>query len=160
MDTTGVSDHVSAFVRNWIQAWNDEGVDGIEPFLADDVEWTDPPELPDATTHHGRVTTMEVLRTWEGASGGIRLKFALEEILSAGEEYVIVSVAEGAGGASGAPIPPHRWFHLVRFDDNGMLVKSARLFLAREQAVEAAITEPTVGTTDSRVPKLHAKGTS
>jgi hypothetical protein len=142
MNTTGVSDHVMAFVRNWIQAWNEEGVAGIEPFLADDVEWVDPPELPDGTAHHGRATTMEVLRIWEGGSGGIRLRFTLEEILPAGEEYVIVSVAEGAGGTSGAPIPPHRWFHLIRFDDDEALVKRARLFLAREQALEAAIEDP------------------
>lgn len=122
-------------LRAAFAAWNDRGAAGFGPFLAEDVEWHDPPEAPDAGVHHGRDETMAQLRGWEAGSGQMRVSLSVEEILGDGDEYVVVSRARVTGETSGMSLPEHRWFHAVRLR-SGKLSR-VRVFLTRDQALEA-----------------------
>jgi ketosteroid isomerase-like protein len=121
-------------ISRFLEAWNRDGVAGIEPLLDPDVEWIDPPELPGAGAHHGREATMQFLREWEGTMGIVNLEFELDEVLECPDGYLVVSTARGAG-EGGSPIPPHQWFHWIRLDGGCLLW--ARLFLNRAAALEA-----------------------
>jgi len=121
-------------ITRFLEAWNLDGVSGIEPLLDPDVEWIDPAELPGAGAHHGREATMEFLREWEGTMGIVNLEFVLDEILECPEGYLVISTAQGTG-EGGSPIPPHQWFHWVRLDAGRL--RWARLFLNRAAALEA-----------------------
>jgi ketosteroid isomerase-like protein len=123
-------------LRSAFAAWNERGVAGFGPFLAETIEWHDAPEAPDASVHHGREETIGFLRAWEAGSGEMRVSLRVEEILGAGEEYVVVSRASVTGETSGMPLPEHRWFHVVRLRDGKL--SRVRVFLNRDQALEAA----------------------
>ena len=120
-------------IREAYRDWNESGI--TARFLHPEVEWTDPPQLPGATTHVGQEAVVSFLREWEGTMGIVRLTFEIEEIIPAGDDYLVVSLAQGAG-ESGAPIPAHNWFHLMRIEDG--LLRRAQLFLDRAEALEAA----------------------
>jgi hypothetical protein len=77
---------------------------------------------------------MAFLREWEGSMGVLRLSFEIQDVATLSDGYLVTSLAQGAGG-SGAPIPPHHWFHWIRFRDGKFA--AARLFLDRDQALEA-----------------------
>ena len=119
-------------IREGWRAWNEAS---IEPFLHPDVEWITPPEVPGGGTFSGKEATVEFLRNFEGTMGVLDLSFQIKEIIPAGEEYLVISRAEGTG-ASGVAIPAHDWFHLVMLEDGKL--RRARLSLNRDQALEAA----------------------
>ena len=116
-------------MRAAIEAWNRDGVNGLEPFLAERVEWIDPPELPGGTVHRGRDSVMRFLREWEGQFGFVRLSFAIEDIREVGGEYLMIMLARGTGTGSGTPIPDHHWFHFMRISEGEGTFDRATLFL-------------------------------
>ena len=123
-------------IRAFNRAWDRGGVEAIEPFLAEEIEWIDPPELPGGGTHQGREATMAFLREWEGSMSVVRLNFTIDEISSCPDgSYFTVTTAQGAG-EGGVPIPPHQWFHWIHLE-GGKLVR-ARVFLDRDAALAAA----------------------
>jgi ketosteroid isomerase-like protein len=122
-------------LRAAFAAWNDRGVAGFTPFLAETVEWHDAPEAPDASVHRGLEKTSALLRNWEAGSGEMRVSLRVEEIVGAGDEYVVISRARITGETSGMSLPEHRWFHVVRLHDGKL--SRVRVFLNREQALEA-----------------------
>ena len=119
-------------IREGWRAWN-EG--SAEPFLHPDVEWITPPEVPGGGKFVGKEATVEFLRNFEGTMGVLNLSFRVRDIIPAGGQYLVISLAEGTG-ASGIAVPAHDWFHLVRLEDGKL--KRAQLFLNRDQALEAA----------------------
>ena len=119
-------------IREGYRAWNDGR---IESFLHPDVEWITPPELPGGGTFVGKEATVEFLRNFEGTMGVLNLSFEVQEILLAGDQYLVISLAEGSSD-SGVDIPPHNWFHLIKSEDGKL--RRAELFLDRNQAFEAA----------------------
>jgi len=120
-------------IREVWAAWNGSGVDEARRFLHPDIEWTDPKQLPDETTHVGLEAVTDTRREWDGSV--IRLSFDIEEIIPLGDDYLVCSKASGIG-ASGTPIPPHDWFHIVSLEDG--LIRRMRTFLDRDAALVAA----------------------
>ena len=119
-------------IRDAYRAWN-EG--SLERFMHPDVEWITPPEVPGGGVFVGKEATVEFLRNFEGTMGVLDLSFEIREIVPAGGQYLVISLAEGTS-ASGIAIPAHEWFHLIKVE-NGLL-RRAQLFLDREQAFEVA----------------------
>jgi ketosteroid isomerase-like protein len=119
-------------IREGYRAWN-EG--DAAAFMHPEIEWITPAEVPGGGTFRGERETAGFLRNFEGTKGVLDLSFQVEEILPAGDEYLVVSLAEGTS-ASGVAIPAHHWFHLIRLEDGK--VRRAELFLDRDQALEAA----------------------
>lgn len=119
-------------IRLGYRAWN---AGDVEPMLHDDVVWITPPEVPGGGTFVGKDSTLEFLQNFEGTSGILDLSFEVEDIIPAGDQYLVISLAEGTG-ESGVAIPAHHWFHLVRLE--GGRLRRAELFLDRRQAFMAA----------------------
>ena len=57
-------------VRHAYEAWNASGPDALMPFVTDDVELEDAPELPDAGTWRGRDAVLKRLQEVAEAVGG------------------------------------------------------------------------------------------
>jgi hypothetical protein len=127
-------DEIALIGEAW-REWNETGVNAVARFLHQEIEWIDPPQLPGAETHLGREAVTTFLREWEGTMRVVSLSFEVEEIIPAGDDYLVVSAAEGVS-EGGVPIPPHHWFHLIRIEDG--LLRRAQLFLDREEAMNAA----------------------
>lgn len=121
-----------AAIRSGYRAWNEGRADS---FMHPDVEWITPPEVPGGGTFVGREATVEFLRNFGGTGGILDLSFEVEEIIPTGDQYLVISRAEGTG-ESGVAIPPHSWFHLVRLESGRL--RRAELFLDRRQALTAA----------------------
>ena len=121
-----------AAIREGYRAWNDGRPDAL---MHPDVEWVTPPEVPGGGTLVGREATLDFLRNFEGTVGVLDLSFEIEEIIPAGGRYLVISLAQGAGG-SGVTVAPHHWFHLMTLE--GGKLRRAELFLDRGQAFEAA----------------------
>ena len=119
-------------IREGYREWN-EGRPGT--FMHPDIEWITPREVPGGGTFVGKEATLEFLQNFEGTMGVLRLSFEIEEIIPAGDQYLVISLAEGTS-AGGVPIPPHNWFHLLKPEDGQL--RRAELFLDRGQAFEAA----------------------
>ena len=119
-------------IREGYRAWN-EG--RPESFMHPDVEWITPPEVPGGGTFVGKEATVQFLRNFEGTMGVLNLSFEIQDIIPAGDQYLVVSLAKGTSD-SGVAIPPHSWFHLVKPEDGKL--RRAELFLDRSQAIEAA----------------------
>jgi ketosteroid isomerase-like protein len=123
------------WARGVHHAWNERGVVGLTPYLADDIEWHDPPELPDADTYRGRDTVASRLRDWE-AGGVFDLKFDVEGVRPAGDEILVLTRAYGEGVRSGTPSAGLPVFFVYLLRDG--LIARTRGFLDRERALQAA----------------------
>lgn len=119
-------------IRAGYRAWNARD---YESAMHPDIEWVTPPELPGGGTFVGKGAVSEFLRNFEGSMGVLTLSFEIEEIIPAGDEYLVISLAQGTSD-SGVAIPAHNWFHLLRIED--AMVRRAQLFLDRRQAFEAS----------------------
>lgn len=119
-------------IRAATRAWN-EGDAGS--FMHPEIEWTTPTEVPGGGTLVGAEATAEFLRNFGGTMGVLNLSFEIQEIIPAGDEYLLISLAEGTS-ESGVAIPAHSWFHLLKAEDGK--VRRAELFLDRRQAFEAS----------------------
>ena len=119
-------------IREGYREWN-EGRPGR--YMHPEVEWITPPELPGGGVFVGKEATLEFLRNFEGTMGVLKLSFEIQDIVPVGDQYLVISLAEGTS-TGGVPIPPHNWFHLMKPEDG--LLRRAELFLDRSQAFEAA----------------------
>src|SRR5436190_18075118 len=63
-------EEILALVRRVYESWNEHGVKSIEPFLADDVEARDAPEMPDARNWRGREAVLTRLEEVATSVGG------------------------------------------------------------------------------------------
>ena len=122
------------FIRQAWREWNEQGVNS--ELLHPQIEWTDAPEVPDSGVFRGREDTVAHLQEWDTSMSVVGLTFEIQDVSPVGSRYFVISRAEGSGGGSGTPIPPHDWFHLVTVED-GML-RRVDAFLDREQALKAA----------------------
>ena len=121
--------------RRLFAAWNDGRVAGITPFLASDVEWHDPPFLPDAAIHRGREEVIRHLQDFE-RTGVIDLTFNVEDVRPAGDEVIVQVEVHGRGVRSGAPSGGLRGFYVCLW--RGGLLARIRLFADGDEALKAA----------------------
>jgi ketosteroid isomerase-like protein len=91
-------------------------------------------EMPDHEIYRGH----DEIRRWAEAGSQIfpRVQWTLEEVLHDADGRVVVRTGfRGQGGGSGAPVD-QTVFHLIEFDDAGLVVR-ARAWFDRDQAVRA-----------------------
>ena len=102
-------------VRRAFAAWSEEGTAGVSPFFADEIEWHDPPEFPDADVHRGRDAV--AARHGEfGAAGVFDLKIDIDEVSADGDRLVVSTKGRGRGVRSGTPDTglPVFWVFVVK----------------------------------------------
>src|SRR3954453_11246380 len=113
-------------------AWNESGSEGLMEFLAEDCEWHDAPDLPDARVVRGKKAIGELLHVWEEGGGGLRLKLEPRELTCEGNQWVAVATALLAGDGSGAIMLADEWCHVGDVRDGK--VYRLRNFFTAEQA--------------------------
>ncbi len=126
-------------MRRAYEAWDAGGVDAmIGEYWDPEIEWHDPPELPDASVYRG---LDDVVAYHRGLAevGEYRIEFS--EMVEAGEEDVLVDVQlRGEGTKSGAPVLGEYFaLHTLR---NGR-VRRIQIFFDRAEAL--AVAEPGAG---------------
>ncbi len=127
-----MSDEVVALVRRIYETWNTDGVRAIEPFLAENVDVFDAPEMPDARAWHGRAAALGRLEEVSSAVGGGWAD--LREFTGFGDR-VLVDMVWQEGEQQGSPAFAEI-FHVVEV--RGNQIASMLVFLDRA-AAEAAV---------------------
>jgi hypothetical protein len=132
-----VSDEDLAVLRTAYAAWTESGPEGVRPFLHEDVEIHDPPQLPDAAVHHGIEAAMVRYREWQEALGAMRLR--VKEIVPAGAEYVVIFDMHVEGPSSGVLLSGEAAHVTLMVDGKA---RRQRAFFSAAEAFAAA-GEPT-----------------
>jgi ketosteroid isomerase-like protein len=111
--------------------------DEVQALYHPEIEWTDPPEVPDGGTHVGVDAVRE---SWQNYLDALE-EWKLEplEFLSGKDEILVHSKVNGVARHTGIPIDLDLFQVWTARD--GLLVRM-RAFLDREQALEAAGMEP------------------
>jgi ketosteroid isomerase-like protein len=120
--------------RRSFEAWNESGVEGSRRVgWTDDVEWHDPPGLPDGDVHRGADAVAARLEELRG------LLPHQAEVLDASavgdDEVLLIFQFHGSGGSSGVPVEQPMGL-LMRIVDGK--VSRWRPFMSHEDAREAA----------------------
>lgn len=101
-------------MRRAYEAWNAGGPAALMPFVTDDVELEDAPELPDASSWTGRDAVLQRLTEVADAVGGH--SGDLESFESRGEVVLVTMTwrrdTDPQGEASLGPV-----YHVVRVED-------------------------------------------
>ena len=89
-------------VRRAYEAFNRRDFDGALGFLAPDIEWRTPPNVPDPATWRGRD---QVLHGVEGfLEAWTEFRIEVEDLLDAGERVVAIVHYKGRGESTGLEI--------------------------------------------------------
>jgi ketosteroid isomerase-like protein len=123
-----MSEQILSLVRHVYETWNADGVAGLEPWLAADVELSDAPEMPDARAWRGRAAVIARLGEVSEAVGG---GWADLRRFEAHGDRVIVDMVWQEGPEASSPAFGEL-SHVVRVTD-GRIV-SIHVFLARSAA--------------------------
>jgi ketosteroid isomerase-like protein len=126
-----MTEQVLELVHRAYESWNSDGLAALEPWLADRVELSDAPELPDSGTFQGRDAVLarleEVAATMGGGWADLRDFRAFED------EVLVSMVWQADDTASGAAFG--EVFHVVRVA--GGQITRVRVFLEERAALEA-----------------------
>lgn len=118
-------------VRRVYEEWNERGLGAALPYFADDIELSDPPELPDAGTWYGVEAVRARLQAVAEALGRDDVQLVAVEPL--GRE-VLVSLTWRTGGSASGVLG--NVFHRTRMEDGR--ISRMRVFLSYEDARSAA----------------------
>lgn len=122
-------------VRRAFEAWNAGGVNAVERFFDDLIEWHDVPEMPWTAVYRGRPAVAEYLREFE-PSGVMALRFDLAELRPVGDEVLAVVEVRATGAGSGVALTGQEFAYLWQVRDANIV--RVRVFLDRENALTAA----------------------
>ncbi len=114
-------------------AWNRDGVAGVRALYHPQIEWHDPPELPDAAVHRGSEAVARAAQGYVDAVGHYRQEVV--EMLDAPGAVVAVLRLRGAGSSSAAAF---EGIVVQVLEAQDGLVRRARHFLDRDAALRAA----------------------
>jgi ketosteroid isomerase-like protein len=120
-------------VRRAYEAWNADGPVALMPFVTDDVELHDAPELPDASNWAGREAVLGRLVDVAAAVGG--RSGELERFDARGDQVLVAMTWRREGDAAG-DTSLGRVFHVVRVE--GEKIARITVFLDEEAARRAA----------------------
>lgn len=129
-----MSEQNEEVARSAIEAYNQDGVDGLDAFWHVDIEYHDLAELPDAGVHHGLEAGKNALQSALDLVGG-HVAIHPEDLRVAGDEVMYGWRFKAKGTASDVPLDA-TFFH-VAIIRNGKVVR-LRQFLDRDMALEAA----------------------
>jgi ketosteroid isomerase-like protein len=121
------ADEREQLVRRAYEAWNAEGPGALMPFVTDDVELMDAPELPDAGSWTGRDAVLRRLTEVADAVGGHSGDL---ERFEAHHDVVLVTMTWRRDSDPEGETSLGRVFHLVRVE----VGKIARIIVFLDQA--------------------------
>ena len=128
-----VQDNVT-LIRRACEAFERDGIEGIMPFLHEDVEWRNPEESPIAGVWHGH----EGVRAWYAQASDAfgEMRFTPDEFHEVSDDRVVVLLRFGlTGGASDLEMEvPFAWVVDIR----DARATSLRMYSDQQQAREAA----------------------
>jgi ketosteroid isomerase-like protein len=89
--------------RRAYAAWNEGGAESIKRFLAEDVEFHDPPDLPDGRVVRGREAVAAYLASQTEVIG--EMKFTIVDVEALGRSVMLRMKLDVEGAASGVVFP-------------------------------------------------------
>ena len=120
-------------VRSMLDAFNRDDVDSVVAAFDERCEINEPPEMPDspAMGYRGHVGIREWMGNLRAVAGA---DFEPRRFTPSGDVLLCELASRGLGHASGAPI---EWMTFAVFEMRGRKIARVRVFLSREEAVEA-----------------------
>ncbi len=121
-------------VRSMVGAFNRNDVDSVVAAFDEGCEIKEPLEMPDspATGYRGH----DGVREWMGNLRGVAgVDFEPRKFTPSGDVLLCELASRGLGQASGVPI---EWVTFAVFEMRGGKIARVRVFLRREEALEAA----------------------
>jgi ketosteroid isomerase-like protein len=120
--------------RQYLETFNEGGMDASEHLRHPEIEVFDPPDFPDADRYVGEAAVRKLIDSylelgWDG-------QFRVQEILDAGEEVVVVWQARVRTPHGGGFPLEGTLVHVFLFE--GGKIRRIRQYLSREAALEAA----------------------
>jgi ketosteroid isomerase-like protein len=121
--------------RQYVETFNERGLDGVKELWHPQIEVFEPPTFPDAGQYHGPEAVCKVVEGylslgWDGC-------FREPEYIDAGEEILVVWTARWAASAHGGGVELDQAFsHLYLFEAGN--VRRIRQFVGRDEGFEAA----------------------
>lgn len=100
-----MSEHLIELIRRGYESWNRGDRQWVLDHMAEDVEWITPPEDPDPGIYRGYAGVERFWAQWRASVG--QLRFEPEEIVSAGDQVLVVARRSGRGEHSGLDISDH-----------------------------------------------------
>jgi ketosteroid isomerase-like protein len=97
-----MSKELVQLVEKGYEAWNAGDRGWVLDHMSEDVEWITPEDDPDPSTYQGYRGVEEYWAQWRAAVG--QLSFAVEEMIDAGDNVVVVARRQGRGEHSGLEI--------------------------------------------------------
>jgi ketosteroid isomerase-like protein len=136
-------DHNIELVRRLYELNARGEIDEAVTYLADDVEWVEPPENPDASTRIGRDQARRSNEDWSSTWGSLQID-VLD--LSADGDLVLAHLKIGVEGA-GSGVPAEFEQHQVWTVRNGKVTRMQMFYdegeAKRAAGIETAIEETT-----------------
>jgi ketosteroid isomerase-like protein len=120
-------------VRRAYEAWNQGGPEAATPFWAEDVEFHDPPNLPDSRVVRGRDAVAAYLTDQVDVVGDMKL--TLVDLRVLGEAVVMRMEVTMKGAESGVDVPGEIG-QIVEVADGRL--HRIRMFMTWDEALEAA----------------------
>lgn len=108
-----MSEELVQLVEKGYEAWNSGDRGWVLDHMAEDVEWITPGDDPDPGTYRGYEGVERYWAQWRAAVG--QLNFAVEEMIDAGDDVVVVARRQGRGEHSGLEISD-RVIQVFHFD--------------------------------------------
>jgi len=119
-------------VNDAYEAWNTIGPEGLRPWVTDDLELHDPPQMPDGRAWRGLDTVIARLEEVAASIGGRWVD--LREVRAAGDEIFVAMTWRVDRSSDSAVLGDV--FHLVALA--GGRISRIRVFLTEEDALAAA----------------------
>jgi len=120
-------------VRRAVEAWDENGSESAKEFWAKDIEWHDPPDLPDPRVVRGRDAVGAYLTEQVNAVGDMDV--TMVDARTRGEAVVLRIEMIIHGAESGVDVPGEM-AQVVDVADGRL--QRVRLFRRWEEALEAA----------------------
>lgn len=98
-----MSEHDVQLARRAYEAWNEGGAESIKRFLAEDVEFHDPPDLPDGRVVRGREAVAAYLAGQTEVIG--EMKFTIVDVEERGRSVMLRMTLDVEGAGSGVVLP-------------------------------------------------------
>lgn len=132
-DTAQATSENVEFARRAYEAWNEGGPESIKPFMAEDFEFHDPPNLPDPRVVRGRNAVAAYLTDQCRILG--EMKLTIVDVRARGETVAVRMEVTIHGAESGVDVPGE--LSQVSETADGRWQRT-RGFLTWEEALEAA----------------------
>ena len=121
-------------VRAMYEAFLSDGPEGAVPFLAEDVRWTAPPDMPEGDeVRHGQDGARESLNSW--LDMWTDYHFEIKDIEDFGDHVLVTGWQRGRGKGSGIPVSEEI---LSVWTVRDGLMAEQQMFRRRDQALAAA----------------------